>query len=191
MTWWESGAVRPPPVFTIRTDAVMKMSLAHMHAPSFEAVRQIITLTHLQAARSVLLFLIWMRLSAESFLRRAVLGDTQTLLRQDGPGVILSEGHGHTSRQRGWRGHRGKDASLNIYIVTSFVNYVVNFVPSVISTGTDDEAISVCEADISQVSRMAQKAFVFGLKQIKYTSSKCHFYYSHQIYLSSLVKYML
>lgn len=47
-------------------------------------------------------------------------------------------------------------------------------VPPVISTGTNDEAISTCEADISQVSRMAQKAFVFGLKQITYTSSKWH-----------------
>lgn len=49
-------------------------------------------------------------------------------------------------------------------------------VPSVISTGTNDEAISICEAYISQVGRMAQKAFVFGLKEITFTSSRWHFF---------------
>lgn len=39
--------------------------------------------------------------------------------------------------------------------------------PSVVSSGTHNETISVCEAHVSQVSRMAQKAFVFGLKQIR------------------------
>lgn len=36
--------------------------------------------------------------------------------------------------------------------------------PSVVSSGADNEAISICEAYVSQVSRMAQKAFMFGLK---------------------------
>lgn len=52
--WCESRAVcmPPPPVFTIRTDAVIKMSLANMHAPSFEAVNQIATFTSCQVCLS-------------------------------------------------------------------------------------------------------------------------------------------
>lgn len=36
--------------------------------------------------------------------------------------------------------------------------------PSVISSSADNEAVSICEAYVSQVSRMAQKAFMFGLE---------------------------
>lgn len=39
-----------------------------------------------------------------------------------------------------------------------------SFVPPVISTGANDKAISICEAYVCQVSRMAQKALVFGLR---------------------------
>lgn len=105
----ESRAIRPPSVFTIRTDAVMKMSLAHMHAPSFEAVSQIITLTHLQAARSVLL-LSPLCLNASFSQIFFSMERRPDFRRQDGPDVILSEGCGHTSTQRGWKGHRRKDA---------------------------------------------------------------------------------
>lgn len=74
----------------------MKMSLAHMHAPRFEAVNRITTFTH-QAATSVLLILF-------SSLRGAVMGDADAPLMQDaGPGGILSEGRGHTSTQKGCR----------------------------------------------------------------------------------------
>lgn len=45
--------------------------------------------------------------------------------------------------------------------------------PSVISSSADNEAISICEAYVSQVSRMAQKAFVFGLKRTFVTVNKC------------------
>lgn len=101
MMWCrESRAGLPPSVFTIRTDSVMKMSLAQLHAPSFEAVNQITTLNHLQAARSLFfsssLFKWILLFSLESHARRR-----PDSLRQDGPGVILSEGHGHTSTQRG------------------------------------------------------------------------------------------
>lgn len=63
----------------------------------------------------------------------------------------------------------------------------VSLLPSVISSSTDNEAISVCEAYISQVSRMTQKAFVFGLKQITHTSSKSRFsfIYRQLMFLSS------
>lgn len=59
--------------------------------------------------------------------------------------------------------------------VMSFANkmliFVVLFLPSVVSSSAHDEAISVCEANICQVSWVAQKAFVFGLKQITSMSS--------------------
>lgn len=62
----------------------------------------------------------------------------------------------------------------------------VSLLPSVVSSGTDNEAISICEAYISQVSRMAQKAFVFGLKQITCTSSKsCFSFIYRQLKFSS------
>lgn len=43
--------------------------------------------------------------------------------------------------------------------------------PSVVSSRAHNETISVCEAHISQVGWMAQKAFVFALKQIRSRSS--------------------
>lgn len=45
------------------------------------------------------------------------------------------------------------------------LSFGASVVPPVVSTCADDEAISVCEAHISQVSGMAQKAFVFALKK--------------------------
>lgn len=53
--------------------------------------------------------------------------------------------------------------------------------PSVISSSADNEAISICEAYVSQVSRMAQKAFVFGLK-------RTFFFHSQHMYLSPVIK---
>ena len=41
----------------------------------------------------------------------------------------------------------------------------VSIIPSVITAGTDDKAICICEAYVCQVSSVAQKALVFGLKQ--------------------------
>lgn len=45
--------------------------------------------------------------------------------------------------------------------------------PSVVSSSADNEAISICEAYVSQVGRMAEKAFVFGLKRTFVTVNKC------------------
>lgn len=58
------------------------------------------------------------------------------------------------------------------------MKYVTSLVPSIISSSTDYEVISICETYICQVSRMSQKTFVFALKeitsqgaQIKYTKN--------------------
>lgn len=47
-------------------------------------------------------------------------------------------------------------------------------VPPVVSSGADNKAISIGEANVRQVSRMTQKTFVFGLKNtyLFYTTSQ-------------------
>lgn len=127
MMWCsENRAVLHLPVFTIGTDAVMKMSLAQMHAPSFEAVNQITTLN--QAARSVLLLLLlffWMYPLAESFFSWEPYGEiprpSEAGWSRCGPqwGAWT---HLHTKRlestQRKW-------CIIWYLIVMSFVNCVV------------------------------------------------------------------
>lgn len=138
------------PVFTLRTDTVMTMTLVQMHAPSLEAVNPI---TLFQSSCQI-------PPSPPPSVRASLFFPP--------PAAILSEEHGRTSTQRGWRSAEKKISTT--HLSSRPRRWTRPLSPSVVSSGADDEAIAVCEAYVSQVSRMAQKAFVFGLKQMTFVT---------------------
>lgn len=142
-------------MFTLRTDTVMTMTLVQMHAPNLEAVNPI-TLSR-PAARFLVLLLLHLFAQPLFF---------------SPPAAILSEERGRTSTQRGWRATEKKISTT--HLSSRPWRQTDPLSPSVVSSGADNKAISVCEAYVSQVSGMAQKALVFGLKQKTFvTVSAC------------------
>lgn len=129
---------------------VMKMTLVQMHAPSLEAVNPI-TL---------------------SVLPLPLLLPPSVRTTPFFPSCDPQWGawtHLHTKRLE-----NNTEQEISLIHLSSQPQWWTSLLsPSVISSRADNEAISICEAYVSQVSRMAQKAFVFGLKRTFITVNTC------------------